>query len=236
MGRVKHYILVSLLRAHGRCPTSSCRERGKPLVLRSRPIRELDAQEAYIAALDRDTLPNYLAFLDSYATDPLANTVRAIVAARREALIWRLTRGLDTPAAYWPYLRLYSDGPHVGDCYRRLAFCTGPWKRLRNSVRLTTMCPHRCPTKVPTSSSRQFFWATLPTTFPPPPLIPASFLPPPPPEFVELSPPEPPEDLVALPTPIYTPLLVRVRPPRFRTAPSCKQCHLPESSQQGCTR
>jgi uncharacterized caspase-like protein len=90
--------------------------------LRSRPIRELGVQEAYIAALDRDTLPNYLEFLDSYRTDPLANRVRAIVAARREALIWRRTRWLDTPAAYWSYLRVYSDGPHVGDCYRRLSF------------------------------------------------------------------------------------------------------------------
>jgi uncharacterized caspase-like protein len=60
--------------------------------LRSRPIRDLGAQEAYIAALERDALPDYLEFLDSYATDPLANRVRAIVAARREALIWRRTR------------------------------------------------------------------------------------------------------------------------------------------------
>ena len=46
-----------------------------------------------------------------------------------------------------------------------LLFCTLLWKRLQNSVRLTTIFPHRCPTKVPTSSSRQFFWAILPTTF-----------------------------------------------------------------------
>ena len=90
--------------------------------LRSRPIRDLGAQEAYTAALERDALPDYLEFLDNYATDPLANRVRAIVAARREALIWRRTRWLDTPAAYWSYLRLYSDGPHASDCYRRLAF------------------------------------------------------------------------------------------------------------------
>src|SRR5262249_28608820 len=90
--------------------------------LRSRAIRDLGAQQAYVAALERDTLPDYSEFLDSYASDPLANRVRAIVAARREALIWRRTRSLDTPAAYWSYLRLYSDGPHAGDCYRRLAF------------------------------------------------------------------------------------------------------------------
>jgi uncharacterized caspase-like protein len=90
--------------------------------IRSRAIRDLGAQEAYIAALERDTLSGYLEFLDSYASDPLANRVRAIVAARREALIWRRTRWLDTPAAYWSYLRLYSDGPHASDCYRRLTF------------------------------------------------------------------------------------------------------------------
>ena len=79
--------------------------------LRSRAIRDLPPEEAYIGALERDTLSDYLEFLDSYANSPLANRVRAIVAIRREQLIWRRTRLLDTPEAYWAYLRLYSQGP-----------------------------------------------------------------------------------------------------------------------------
>jgi hypothetical protein len=65
--------------------------------LRSRPIRDLGAQEAYTAALERDALPDYLEFLDSYATDPLANRVRAIVAAKGPPLS-RLKKRAPRPA------------------------------------------------------------------------------------------------------------------------------------------
>ena len=48
--------------------------------------------------------------------------VRAIVAARREAITWRRTRLTDTPPAYWSYLRRYPRGTHAADAHRRLAF------------------------------------------------------------------------------------------------------------------
>jgi len=57
--------------------------------IRSKPIRDLDAQDAYISALERDTLDGYLEFLATYPHDPMARRVRPIVAARREALTWR---------------------------------------------------------------------------------------------------------------------------------------------------
>jgi hypothetical protein len=47
----------------------------------------------------RDTLDGYLEFLAAYPHDPMAGRVRAIVAARREALTWRHTRIIDTPQA-----------------------------------------------------------------------------------------------------------------------------------------
>ena len=90
--------------------------------IRARPIRDLDAQEAYIVALERDTLEGYSDFLAVYPNDPMARRVRAIIAARREAITWRRTRVVDTPPAYWSYLRRYPDGPHAGDARRRLAF------------------------------------------------------------------------------------------------------------------
>ena len=90
--------------------------------IRARPIRDLAAQEAYIAALERDTLDGYSEFLAAYADDPMAKRVRAIVAARREAITWRRTRLVDTPPAYWSYLRRYPQGPHAADARRRLAF------------------------------------------------------------------------------------------------------------------
>src|SRR5262249_57677452 len=72
--------------------------------IRARPIRELAAQEAYAAALERDTLDGYSEFLAAYPDDPMAARVRAIIAARREAITWRRTRLLATPPASRPYL------------------------------------------------------------------------------------------------------------------------------------
>src|SRR5437763_7273324 len=89
--------------------------------IRARPLRELPAQEAYAAALERDTLDGYSEFLATYPDDLMAARIRAIVAARREAITWRRTRLVDTPAAYWSYLRRYPQGPHAAAAHRRLA-------------------------------------------------------------------------------------------------------------------
>src|SRR6185369_17372620 len=90
--------------------------------IRSKPIRDLGIQDAYVAALERDTLEGYLDFLAAYPGDPMAPRVRAIVAARREAITWRKTRVVDTPDAYWSYLHRYPRGPHAADARRRLAY------------------------------------------------------------------------------------------------------------------
>ena len=92
--------------------------------IRNKPIRDLGAQDAYAAALERDTLQGYEDFLAAYPSDPMAKRVRAIVAARREAITWRRTYRADTPDAYWSYLRRYPRGPHAADARRRLAILT----------------------------------------------------------------------------------------------------------------
>src|SRR4029078_137182 len=89
--------------------------------IRNKPIRDLGVQDAYAAALERDTLPAYEDFLAAYPVYPLATRVMAIVAARREAITWRRTYRADTPDAYWSYLRRYPRGPHAADARRRLA-------------------------------------------------------------------------------------------------------------------
>ncbi|MCE3543971.1 hypothetical protein LXJ56_27730, partial [Escherichia coli] len=83
--------------------------------MRAKAIRDFDARDAYLAALDRDTLRGYEDFLAAYPSDPMARRVRAIVAARREAITWRQTWVADTPEAYWSYLRRYPHGPHGWD-------------------------------------------------------------------------------------------------------------------------
>src|SRR3974390_754224 len=89
--------------------------------IRDRPIRDLSVQDAYAAALDRDTLQGYEDFVLAFPGDPLARRVRAIIAARREAITWRRIYLADTPQAYWSYLQRYSRGPHAWDARRRLA-------------------------------------------------------------------------------------------------------------------
>jgi uncharacterized caspase-like protein len=76
---------------------------------------------AYAVALARDTLVGYGEFVAAFPDAPEARRVRAILAARREALFWRRAVAQDTPEAYWTYLTLYPRGPHVADAGRRLA-------------------------------------------------------------------------------------------------------------------
>src|SRR6202163_331718 len=89
--------------------------------IRSRPISDLGAQDAYLAALSRDTLDAYEDYLAAYPRDPMARRVRALVAARREAITWRRTYEADSPEGYWSYLRRYPRGSHAWDARRRLA-------------------------------------------------------------------------------------------------------------------
>src|SRR5216683_913423 len=90
--------------------------------LQSRPIREFRGdQEAYVAALQRDTLGGYEEFVAAFPDSPLAARVRALIAVRREAITWRRTVSINTPEAYWSYLQRYPQGAHVADAERRLA-------------------------------------------------------------------------------------------------------------------
>src|SRR5258708_18424469 len=81
--------------------------------VRNRPIRDIGVQDAYAAALERDTMQGYDDFLGAYSGDPLAKRVRAIVAARREAITWLRSYRADTPQAYWSYLLRYPRAPHA---------------------------------------------------------------------------------------------------------------------------
>ena len=187
--------------------------------MRSRPIQDLDPQNAYAAALERDTLQGYLDFLAAYPDDPMANRVRAIVAARREAITWWRTRRLDTSAAYWSYLARYPRGAHAVDCGRRLAFLHAS---LEPPPQFSTI-----DYDVPPPPPEEYSYVERPVLFfndpaydlalPPP--LPATFLPLPPPEFVDLLPPPLPAALFDLPTPVYTPLPEWVRPPHYVEPP-----------------
>jgi uncharacterized caspase-like protein len=185
----------------------------------NRPIRDFDARDAFIAALERDTLQGYLDFLAAFPNDPMAKRVRAILAARREAITWRRTRADDTPPAYWSYLRRYPNGPHAADAARRLAFLSAALEPPPSFTMIAYDVPPPPPDEIVYVERPVLMFDDPAYAFAPPPPPPVFFLPPPPPDFVVLAPPPPPIGLFILPMPEYRPVPVWVRPPAYIAPP-----------------
>jgi len=187
--------------------------------IRSRPLSDFSAQEAYLAAVDRDTLEDYEAFLSAYPDDPMARRVRAIIAARREALTWRHTRNVDTPPAYWSYLRRYPRGAHSDDARRRLAYLSAAFDPPPNFAVITYDVPPPPVEEVVYIERPVLVFDDPDFEFAPPPPPPIIFLPPRPVYFVDLPPPPPPVFAFVLPVPDYSPVPVWVRPPVYVAPP-----------------
>jgi uncharacterized caspase-like protein len=187
--------------------------------MRSQPIRDLDAQQAYLAALDRDTLQGYSEFLAAYPDDPMARRVRAIVAARREAITWRQTRLVDTPDAYWSYLRRYPRGPHAADARRRLAFLAAALEPPPSFPVIVYDAPPPPPEEYAYIEQPVLIFDDPVYAFPPPPPPLIYFLPPPPPEFIILEPPPPSIFIFVLPIPVFVPVPIWCHPPSYVAPP-----------------
>ncbi|MCA6114120.1 caspase family protein [Bradyrhizobium sp. WSM 1738] len=187
--------------------------------IRDKPIRDLGVQEAYAAALERDTLQGYEEFLAAYGSDPLAKRVRAIAAARREAITWRRTYRTDTPNAYWSYLQRYPRGPHAADARRRLAILTAPLEPPPTFDVIDYDVPPPPPEEIVYIDRPVLAFGDPEFDFVPPPPAPVYYLPPPPDDFVVLEPPPPPVGLFILPQPVFVPIPVYVRPPRYVAPP-----------------
>lgn len=193
--------------------------------IRDRPIRDLGAQEAFTAALTRDSFQAYEDFLAAYPTDPLAKRVRAILAARREAITWRRTYLADTPDAYWSYLRRYPEGPHAWDARRRLAILSAALEPPPSFAMIDYDLPPPPPDEYVYVDRPVLYFDDPGFGFVPPPPPPVYFLPPPPPDFVVLPPP-----IVAvgigvgvglfvLPRPAFVPMPVYCAPPAYVAPP-----------------
>src|ERR1700726_2794309 len=187
--------------------------------VRDRPIRDLGVQDAYAAALERDTMQGYEDFLAAYPADPLAKRVHAIVAARREAITWLRTYRADTPQAYWSYLRRYPRGPHASDARRRLAILTAPLEPPPAFAVFDYDVPPPPPDEFVYVDRPVLMFSDPDFDFAPPPPAPVFFLPPPPPDFVVLEPPPPPIGLFILPQPFFVPIPVYVQPPVYVAPP-----------------
>ena len=187
--------------------------------VRGRPIRDLGVQDAYAAALERDTMQGYEDFLAAYPGDPLAKRVRAIVAARREALTWLRSYRTDTRQAYWSYLRRYPRGSHAGDARRRLAILTAPLEPPPAFAAIEYDVLPPPPDEIIYVDRPVLIFGDPEFDFVPPPPPPVFFLPPPPPDFVVLSPPPPAVGLFILPQPYFVPIPVYVQAPVYVVPP-----------------
>jgi uncharacterized caspase-like protein len=187
--------------------------------MRNRPIRDLGVQDAYAAALERDTMAGYEDFLNTYSADPLARRVRAIVAARREAITWLRTYRTDTPPAYWSYLRRYPRGPHAYDARRRLAILTAPLEPPPAFAVIDYDVAPPPPDEIVYVDRPVLYFSDPEFDFVPPPPPPVYFCPPPPPDFVVLPPPFAAVGLFILPQPVFVPIPVFVRAPVYVSPP-----------------
>ncbi len=184
--------------------------------MRSRPLQELGARDAYAAAIERDTLQGYEEFLAAYPSDPLAKRIRGLLAARREAMTWRRTREVNTPDAYWSYLDRYPRGPHVADARRRLASLTAPEEPPPSFSPISYNIPPPPPAEIVYVDRPVLVFDDPEFGFvPPPPIV---FLAPPPSDLVFLPPP-PPLELFVLPVPVFVPVPVWINPPAYVAPP-----------------
>jgi len=180
---------------------------------RTREIRDFDAHDAYIAALDRDTMRGYEDFLVAYPHDPMARRVRAILAARREAITWRQTWLRDTPEAYWSYLDRYPHGPHAWDARRRLEHFDAALEPPQSFAVYDYDVPPPPPEEIVYVDRPVLYFDDPEFDFAPPPPVAVIFLPPRPRDFIELPPPPPPIGIFLLPTPVFVPVPAWVNPP-----------------------
>jgi uncharacterized caspase-like protein len=173
-----------------------------------RPLNSIGPDEAYSVALQRDTLQSYQDYLAAYPNSPQARRVRAILAARREAIFWRRSVNDNSPRAYWTYLRVYPRGPHVPDAQRRLQILAAQF----------APPPDFAPVEyadLPPPSPDELVYDTGPTyvfdspDYGPPPPPPVYFLPEPDADWRDLPPPPPPVAAGFLPVlAVAIPLLI----------------------------
>ena len=145
--------------------------------------------------------------------------MRAIVAARREAITWRRTYRADTPDAYWSYLQRYPRGPHAADARRRLAILSAAIEPPPTFTVLDYDVPPPPPDEIVYVDRPVLMFSDPDFDFAPPPPPPVYYLPPPPEDFVVLEPPPPPIGLFYLPLPLFVPIPDYVSSPEYVSPP-----------------
>jgi uncharacterized caspase-like protein len=184
-----------------------------PIVdIRNRPLRDFaNVDDAYAAVLALDTAEGYEQFLAIYSYSPYSQRVAAMLAVRREEIVWRRCVTFDTPQAYWSYLRRYPNGPHAWDARRRLAILRAMLEPPPQFALVDFGVPPPPAAELVFIDQPVLIFAGPGWAAPPPP--PVIFLPPRPREFAVLPPPPPPVGRFGLPMPRAAVVPVFVRPP-----------------------
>jgi uncharacterized caspase-like protein len=181
--------------------------------IRAKPMRDFgNPDDAYAAAIALDTMAGYEQFLSLYPDSPYSPRIAAMLAVRREEIIWRRCVAADAPPAYWSYLRRYPNGPHAWDARRRLAMLRAVEEPPPGFALFDFGVPPPPPDEL-TFIDQPILMFEGPR-FRPPPRPPGFFLPPRPHEFSALPPPAPPRERFALPVPAAAALPALARPPR----------------------
>ena len=180
--------------------------------IRNRPLRDFaSVDDAYAAVLALDTIEGYEQFLSIYSYSPYSQRVAAMLAVRREEIVWRRCVTFDTPQAYWSYLRRYPKGPHSWDARRRLAILRAELDPPPQFALVDFGMPPPPPAELVFIDQPILIFAGPGWAPPPPP--PVIFLPPRPREFAVLRPPPPPSGRFGLPMPTAAVVPVFVKPP-----------------------
>ena len=187
--------------------------------MRSQPMRSLGANDAYMVALMRDTFDAYTDFLADYWRDPMTKRVRALLAARREAITWRRTCQANMPDAYWSYLERYPRGPHVADARRLLTHLGATTAPPSKFARMEYDIPPPLPDEPEYIERTVLMFDDPAFAFEPPPPSPVHFLEPQPSELLALAPPAASSGAHVLPTPMFVSLPAYVDVPAYVVAP-----------------
>ncbi len=180
--------------------------------IRNKSMRDFrSVEDAYAAALERDTIEGYEQFLAIYPRTSFSRRVAAMIAVRREEIVWRRCVFADTPQAYWSYLRRYPNGPHIWDARRRLRMLTAAIDPPPDFAVFDFGVPPPPPDEL-VFIDRPILMFEGPGYEPPPP-PPLFFLPPRPREFVFLPPPPSPRERFFLPVPTAPAVSAFVKPP-----------------------
>ena len=180
--------------------------------IRGKPIGGYSsAEDAYAAALELDTLEGYQQYLVAYPNTPFARRIAAMLAVRREEIIWRRCVFANTPPAYWSYLRRYPNGPHAWDARRRLTMLAAVLDPPASFAFIDFGVPLPPPAEMVFLDQPVVMFVG--PGFAPPPPLPVFFLPVRPREFAALPPPPAPRERFFLPTPPASPIHAFVRPP-----------------------